>query len=162
MQTEEFKDLLVSTPIDAFIKLVMEEQEVDLPYASKKLNIPLEKLEEWATILEQEGIVEIKYGLYKIIVKWRKAREEEIKRLKEEIEENKEKVEEETKIIKERLSKEKEELSIMFEKTEEKIKSLHEDVKKLKEFLQQIKVSTDVDKEFETVKNSIEETRLTL
>ncbi len=78
MGEKNFADLLVSTPIDTFIKLVKDEGEVDLNYASQKLNIPVSTLEDWATILQTEGIVEIKYGIYKVIVKWKGKTPEEL------------------------------------------------------------------------------------
>ncbi len=83
-------NLLVSTPIDAFIKLIHDEGEVDLNYASQKLNIPISTLEEWSSILQSEGVIDIKYGLYKVIAKWKQPEKEVVEKKAEKLKEVKE------------------------------------------------------------------------
>ncbi|RME79726.1 MAG: hypothetical protein D6769_01600 [Methanobacteriota archaeon] len=82
---EEFKNLLLLTPIDSFIRLIKSEKQVELNYAAQKLGIPISTLEEWSTILENEGIIEVKYGIYKIIVKWKEPTKEEEKKREAEL-----------------------------------------------------------------------------
>lgn len=65
-----FEDVLVSTPIDKMIEIVKENREVNLDYVATKLNENLQKVEEWASILEDQGLIKIDYALSKVILKW--------------------------------------------------------------------------------------------
>ncbi len=74
----EFGDMLISTGVDALIKLVREKGKVDLALASRLLNIPVSTIEEWAHALESEGIIAIEYQLTKVYLKWVSPTEEKI------------------------------------------------------------------------------------
>jgi chromosome segregation ATPase len=74
----EFDELLITTGVDALVRLVKEKQRIELEDASSILNIPPESLEDWARVLEEEGIVRIEYRLTKIYLLWIKPTEEEI------------------------------------------------------------------------------------
>jgi len=63
-------DLLISTGVDALIRLVKEKKKIELPLAAKELSLPVSTVEEWARVLEGEGIIAIKYQLTKAILVW--------------------------------------------------------------------------------------------
>jgi chromosome segregation ATPase len=65
-----FDDILVSTPIDKMIEIVKENREVNLEYVASKLNENIQKVEEWASILEDQGLIKIDYALSKVVLKW--------------------------------------------------------------------------------------------
>ena len=48
----------VSTGIDRLLDLVRKSGSVSLDEAAKKLSVPLETLEKWASILDEHGLVE--------------------------------------------------------------------------------------------------------
>ncbi len=66
----EMEDLLISTGVDSFIRLIQEKKKVDLAMASKLLNLPQTTIEDWAHILEEEGIIRIDYQLTKVYFIW--------------------------------------------------------------------------------------------
>ena len=74
----EFDELLITTGVDALVKLVKEKQRIELEDASSVLNIPSETLEDWARVLEEESILRIEYRLTKIYLLWVKPSEEEL------------------------------------------------------------------------------------
>ncbi|MFH1520875.1 MAG: hypothetical protein ABID61_04470 [Candidatus Micrarchaeota archaeon] len=74
----EFDELLITTGVDALVRLVKEKQRVELEDASATLNIPSNTLEEWARVLEEESILRLEYRLTKIYLVWVKPSEEEI------------------------------------------------------------------------------------
>jgi uncharacterized phage infection (PIP) family protein YhgE len=74
----EFDELLITTGVDALVKLVKERQRVELEDASAVLNIPSETIEDWTRVLEEEGILRIEYRLTKIYLTWVKPTEEEL------------------------------------------------------------------------------------
>ena len=51
----------ITTAVDSLVKFVKENKKVSLSEASAKLKIPESILSEWASFLEQEGILEIEY-----------------------------------------------------------------------------------------------------
>jgi chromosome segregation ATPase len=74
----EFDELLITTGVDALVRLVKEKQRIELDDASSMLSIPPETIEEWARVLEEEGILRIEYRLTRIFLVWIKPTEEEI------------------------------------------------------------------------------------
>ncbi len=74
----EFDELLITTGVDSLVRLVKEKQRVELEDASSILNIPPESLEDWARVLEEEGILRIEYRLTKIYLIWIKPTADEI------------------------------------------------------------------------------------
>jgi len=74
----EFDELLITTGVDALVRLVKEKQRVELEESSAVLNIPTETLEDWARVLEEEGILKIEYRLTKIYLVWVRPTEEEV------------------------------------------------------------------------------------
>ena len=66
----EMEDLLISTGVDSLIRLIKEKNKIDLSMASKLLNLPQTTVEDWAHILEEEGIIKIDYQLTKVYFIW--------------------------------------------------------------------------------------------
>lgn len=75
----EFDELLITTGVDALVRLVRDKQRLELTLAAKLLNIPETTLEEWARILEEEGILKIDYYLTKVYLIWIAPTEEKVK-----------------------------------------------------------------------------------
>ena len=63
-------DLLISTGVDQLIRLVKERGKVEIGAAAKELKQPLRTIEDWAHVLEEEGLVRIEYKLTKIYLVW--------------------------------------------------------------------------------------------
>ncbi len=70
--------MLISTGVDALIKLVREKGKVEITLASRLLNIPISSIEDWAHTLEDEGMLLIEYQLTKVYLKWCLPTEEKI------------------------------------------------------------------------------------
>ena len=51
----------ITTAVDSLVKLVNKEGKIGLEEASKKLGLPTNVLNEWATFLDQEKIIHIEY-----------------------------------------------------------------------------------------------------
>jgi uncharacterized protein involved in exopolysaccharide biosynthesis len=56
----------ISTGVDALVKLVRERGRIELREVAVELGISQGMIEEWAKVLEREGIVRIEYQLTKI------------------------------------------------------------------------------------------------
>lgn len=74
----EFDELLITTGVDALVRLVKEKQRVELEEAASVLNIATETLEDWARVLEEEGILRLEYRLTRIYLLWVRPTEEEV------------------------------------------------------------------------------------
>ncbi|MBU0590848.1 hypothetical protein KKF81_00445 [Candidatus Micrarchaeota archaeon] len=74
----EFDELIITTGVDALVRLVKEKQRVELEDAATVLSISSETLETWARVLEEEGILSIEYRLTKIYLVWVKPTEEQV------------------------------------------------------------------------------------
>lgn len=106
---------VVKTEADLLMKLLEDVKEISMAEAAKKLGVPQATLEAWATFLEEEGLLSIKYQLttpYLVYVsKAKKLEEPELPlmlRRKEPIKP--------TKPIREKKGLEKRELEVMEEK----------------------------------------------
>jgi len=51
----------ITTAVDSLVKLVNNKGRISLDSASKELGLPENILNEWATFLDQEGIIHIEY-----------------------------------------------------------------------------------------------------
>lgn len=59
----------IKTDVDRLLALVNERGEIDLETASKELKIPSVRIEGWARILDEHGLLELKYsGLGKSVL----------------------------------------------------------------------------------------------
>jgi chromosome segregation ATPase len=100
----EFDELLITTGVDALVRLVKEKQRTELEEASSVLNIPQETIEDWARVLEEEGILRIEYRLTRIYLVWVKPTEEEVAAEKESFYEEKKGIETEVDQIKGKIT----------------------------------------------------------
>ncbi|MFH1094909.1 MAG: hypothetical protein V1728_01710, partial [Candidatus Micrarchaeota archaeon] len=64
------EDLLISTGVDNLIKLVYEKGSVEVKEAARALRLPQQTIEDWAHVLEAEGVIKIEYRLTQIYLKW--------------------------------------------------------------------------------------------
>jgi DNA repair exonuclease SbcCD ATPase subunit len=74
----EFDELLITTGVDALVRLVRDRKKIELEEAASALNIGQETLEEWARVLEEEGILRMEYHLTHIYLVWVKPTEEQV------------------------------------------------------------------------------------
>ncbi|MBS3069543.1 hypothetical protein J4441_04215 [Candidatus Micrarchaeota archaeon] len=63
-------ELLISTGVDALIRLVKEKKKIEVSAAAKALSLPAQTVEEWARVLEEEGIIAIKYQFTTVLLIW--------------------------------------------------------------------------------------------
>jgi len=107
----EFDELLITTGVDALVRLIREKGKIELDEASSLLNIPPETLQEWARVLEEEGIIKLEYRLTKVNLVWLKPTEEEIASEKESFREEKGGLEKEVETFRGRTIEEGREIS---------------------------------------------------
>lgn len=98
----EFDELLITTGVDALVRLVKEKERIELEDASSILNIPQETVEDWARVLEEEGILRMEYRLTRIYLRWVTPTEEEVARETESFYEEKKGLQEEVKQVREK------------------------------------------------------------
>jgi len=79
----EFDDVLITTGVDALVRLVKNREKIELEDAASQLGMAPETLEEWARVLEEEGIMRIEYKLTKVFLVWIAPTTEEIEMEKE-------------------------------------------------------------------------------
>ncbi len=96
----EFDELLITTGVDALVRLVKEKKRIELSIASQLLDIPPQTLEEWGRILEEEGIIKIEYSLTKIFFLWVEPTAEQVATEKAEFYEERKGIEQEIKSLK--------------------------------------------------------------
>ena len=80
-------DLLISTGVDGLIRLVKESGRVEIGAAAKELKIPARTAEDWAHVLEEEGIITIEYKLTKVYLVWRTPAVKEVEQKREKLQE---------------------------------------------------------------------------
>ncbi|VVC03490.1 Chromosome partition protein Smc [Candidatus Bilamarchaeum dharawalense] len=107
----EFDELLITTGVDALVRLVKEKQRIELETASSLLNIPQETLEEWARVLEEESILRMEFRLTKVYLIWVKPSEDEVATEKQSFYEEKKDVESQVDQFKQKISSETVELT---------------------------------------------------
>jgi len=106
----EFDELLITTGVDALVRLVKEKQRIELEDASSILNIPQETIEDWSRVLEEEGILRIEYRLTRVYLVWIRPSEEEVAQEKESFYQERAAIEGEVGQIKSKISSESGEL----------------------------------------------------
>jgi chromosome segregation ATPase len=106
----EFDELLITTGVDGLVRLVKQKQRIELEDTSSMLNIPQETLEDWARVLEEEGIIRIEYRLTKIYLVWVKPTLEEIEGERESFYEEKEDIKTQVEQFREKMGKETQEV----------------------------------------------------
>jgi len=80
-------DLLISTGVDGLIRLVKERGRVEIGTAAKELKLPARTAEDWAHVLEEEGIITVEYKLTKVYLVWRTPAVKEVEQKREKLEE---------------------------------------------------------------------------
>ncbi len=147
------KDNVIETSIDEFIRVLREKKKMGISEAAEFLNVTQKQLEPWLNILEENGIIEVKYpviGEPKIVLKSTAPEKIEIKKL-----EKKPKVVEKTKSEKIELKKEiekplietpsiKERVEIKPEVKGEETKAITERVEKLENRITEISKEVNV------------------
>ena len=134
-------ELLISTGVDALIKLIYEKKKIGLEEAAKILELPFQTVEDWAQALEDEGIIRIDYQFTKVFLIW--AKEGEYKLLEEigDVSAQKENLLEMINTIKERIKIRSEELELIekeykkiLDMFDPKITEIQKRIKSIKEF----------------------------
>ncbi len=64
------EDLLISTGVDNLIRLVHDAGRIELKEAARHLGLSSASVEEWARVLEEEGLIKLDYQLTKIYLVW--------------------------------------------------------------------------------------------
>jgi len=80
-------DLLISTGVDGLIRFVKERGRVEIGIAAKELKIPARTAEDWAHVLEEEGIITVEYKLTKVYLVWHTPAVKEVEQKREKLEE---------------------------------------------------------------------------
>lgn len=60
----------ISTGVDAFIKLIRDSRRIDMNEAASKIGLSRQVLEEWAAVLEEQGLIRIEYQLTRVYLIW--------------------------------------------------------------------------------------------
>ncbi|MEM3030288.1 MAG: hypothetical protein QXH27_01005 [Candidatus Micrarchaeia archaeon] len=76
---------LISTGVDNLLRLVYSKGRVSLADAARELGIPATALEEWARVLEEEGIIRLEYQLTTVFLVWAGTPKEEVTEKREEL-----------------------------------------------------------------------------
>ncbi|MFH1393557.1 MAG: hypothetical protein ABII71_01930 [Candidatus Micrarchaeota archaeon] len=127
----EFDELLITTGVDALVRLVKRKGKIELEECSRLLNIPISTIEEWARVLEEEGILSMEYRLTKIYIVWVTPTESEIEEERESFYSERETLQKEVEGVKTRISPEIESISELEAQFEEFYKKVHPRLEKL-------------------------------
>jgi|GEM_PF-5009861 len=73
----------ISTGVDEFIKLIKDSKRIDINEAAARLGVSRQVLEEWALVLEEQGLIRIEYQLTKVYLIWIATTKEELETKKE-------------------------------------------------------------------------------
>lgn len=135
----EFDELLISTGVDSLIKLIEERKRIELNMASKLLGIPASTIEDWAHVLEEEGVIKIEYRLGEVSLVWVKPGVEEIKAEKAEFVRKKAAVEDELRRLEDVQRRGRDELRQQAESVEKIFAHFEESFRNLEELSKQMK-----------------------
>lgn len=78
-------DFLISTGVDQLIRLVKEKGRIEMSAAGAELRQPAKTIEDWAHVLEEEGLVAIEYKLTKIYLVWKAPTKEYVEKKSEKL-----------------------------------------------------------------------------
>lgn len=106
----DFDELLITTGVDALIKLIKEKKEIELIEAAEILKLPVQDVREWAQVLEDEGLISIRYKLAKSYLCWIQPTVEQIEEEKISFSREKKSLSKELTQIKEKFDSEKQTL----------------------------------------------------
>lgn len=137
----DFDELLITTGVDALIKLVKERKEIELTEVAELLKIPSPTVREWAQMLEDEGLISVRYKLAKSYLTWIEPSKEEIKREKLSFLEKKTTLSNELSSLRGRLDSEKQSLTDLKTAFKEFYDGLYPKLKELDERTKSLNVA---------------------
>ncbi|MBW2965603.1 hypothetical protein KY342_00700 [Candidatus Woesearchaeota archaeon] len=79
----------IQTEVDRLVTLVHEEGRISIKKAARRLNMPVSTITEWASFLEEEGIINIEYKFTTPFLVKRKLSQEQIEEIKKDVKEEK-------------------------------------------------------------------------
>ncbi|MEM4366653.1 MAG: hypothetical protein QW035_00785 [Candidatus Anstonellales archaeon] len=136
---DNFDELLITTGVDRLIKLVKEKGRIDIESSSKLLNISPNNIEEWANILEQEGILKIEYRLGKVFLVWVTKSKEEVEKEIDKFKEKKEEIVRSIEAIGSHAEREEKELEKLRQEFDRVLSSIQPKVDALTKKVEQIR-----------------------
>jgi chromosome segregation ATPase len=133
-------DLLISTGVDSLIKLVREKGKIELNSAAKALSLTPQNVQDWAAVLEQEGIITIEYKLTKAYLVWIEPEPKKLEARAAQITERKSEVAEQIHSLEQRVEEQSGDLeslqteySGMLGDVEDRLHALHEKLSALED-----------------------------
>ena len=124
-------ELLITTGVDALVRLIKEKGMIELSLAAQLLNIDAVTIEDWAHTLEEEGIIKIEYHLTKVYLAWVQPSAEEIEKEKISITKGKQEVMQEIAILREKIAPQGKELRDLKTEFSEVYKKLKPEMERL-------------------------------
>ncbi|MBD3355194.1 hypothetical protein GF361_04380 [Candidatus Woesearchaeota archaeon] len=79
----------IQTEVDSLVSLIQVEEKISVRDAAKKLSVPTSTVSEWASFLEEEGVINIEYKFTTPFLVKKKLSTEQIKQLKGKVKEEK-------------------------------------------------------------------------
>ncbi|MFA5412488.1 MAG: hypothetical protein WC350_04045 [Candidatus Micrarchaeia archaeon] len=135
----EFDDLLITTGVDALIRLVQEKKRIELNMAAKLLGIAPSTIEDWAHVLEDEKVIRIEYKLTEVNLVWVAPSVEEVKAEKMEFTRRKAAVDQDLRRLEDVQRKGKDELRAQAESIEKMYSHFEESFRSMEELSRQVK-----------------------
>ena len=80
-------DLLISTGVDQLIRLMRERGRVEIGQAARELSVQPRTVEDWAHVLEEEGLIAVEYKLTKVFLVWKAPTAEYVAKKSEQLQE---------------------------------------------------------------------------
>ena len=146
---------IVTTEVDALIKLVKDKKEISMEDAAKQLGMPIATIESWATFLEEEKIMSIEYKFTKPFLVAKKIKKGEVKKAEEKISELPSSKEEKRRAVVKELEEELPDVLKGKGKPAAKIVEAPEKVEKKEEV--KVKKKEEIKEEKKEIKPEIEE-----
>ncbi len=142
----EFDEILITTGVDALVRLVKEKGRIELELASKLLMIPSTTIQDWAKILEEEGVLKVEYYLTKVYLSWAEKSDVEIQARTETLKEEKKEVISQAEALKKEVTPQIEELDGLKESFEQVYKKLQPRLEMIEKKLGESKSQVDTSK----------------
>ncbi|MBR9692203.1 winged helix-turn-helix transcriptional regulator [Candidatus Woesearchaeota archaeon] len=79
----------IKTEVDSLVSLIQGEEKISIKEAARKLGVPVSTVSEWASFLEEEGIINIEYKFTTPFLVKKKLSDEQIRDLKSKVKEEK-------------------------------------------------------------------------
>lgn len=129
----DFDELLIVTGVDALIRLVKDKNEIELIDAASQLKLPIQTVREWAQVLEDEGLISVKYKLAKSYLCWVQPTKEQIEEERYSFSEEKSSLSQELSQLDSNLDSEKQSLENLRTSFNQLYESLYPKLKELDE-----------------------------